>query len=214
MKCAEVKDLLGAFVDGELEADEAQAVAAELERCETCRADVERLRLGREALIAAMEQEADEVSFDGLWDRIAARIEPVAPPLPWSARLRARLGEFWARRRFVLMPAAGLAAAAILAVVVLTGGPTPPPAQPGGVEPPTLARIGRGAPDAVASEGRPLRRRAPEGMVASNEAFIEQYEVEAGTVVIDQDPEDPNQPLIVWHFLPEDAGAPGPEGDI
>ena len=38
-------------------------------------------------------------------------------------------------------------------------------------------------------------------------AYVSGVEYESGTVILDQDPEDPSQPLIVWHIEGEGEDA-------
>ncbi len=35
--------------------------------------------------------------------------------------------------------------------------------------------------------------------VPSNQCFVDSYEVESGTVLIDQDPDQPERPTVIWH---------------
>jgi hypothetical protein len=78
--------------------------------------------------------------------------------------------------------AAGALVLAVAAYAVFAPGPTPGrgPAEPGN----SVAAAG--------SEG-------------SNLAWVSSVEVDSGYVFIDQDPDDPTQPLIVWH-IDEPAG--------
>jgi anti-sigma factor RsiW len=84
MNCDAVKNLLGAWWDGELGGDEADLVRKHLEMCPSCRS--QRVRLERlDGLVReAFQKKAGEVRFDAFWAGIEKRI---AEKGPWRARL-------------------------------------------------------------------------------------------------------------------------------
>ena len=66
MKCTEIEELLGGYVDGELEPEITLTISEHLRDCESCRAQAEQLRV----LTAASQRlPAPEVS-EGEWNRM------------------------------------------------------------------------------------------------------------------------------------------------
>jgi hypothetical protein len=76
MTHAEIAELLGAWALDAVDDDERQAVAAHLDECPRCRAEVAQ-HLEVVALLANTGANAPE----GLWDRIAVELDAGAPPL-------------------------------------------------------------------------------------------------------------------------------------
>ena len=237
MRCRDVQELLSAHLDGELEGARAAEVTEHTDSCPACAAEVQRLSaldgMLRDALFQPAEIAEEAGRFDQLWEGIAAEIgdelspssaQPTPTPAP-SFWQRARA--WWAAQpRQAWVPA--MAAAAVLLIMVALvvsrtgdsgstdgGGPTAPTVARAPVsELPPFAgpRIVKPEAPMVAEPktGPAPRRRAPEEMVASrNEAFIVDYEVDRGIVLIDQDPDEPDQPMVVWHLMPEDVEGNG-----
>jgi len=118
----EVAELLGAYALDAVESDEAAAIAAHLETCPRCSAE-----LAEHREVVGMIANAGGDAPVELWDRIAQQIQPpgappdlrpagVAPPTPLAgARRRRRTG------RAVAAVAAGAAAAVIALLGVQVG---------------------------------------------------------------------------------------------
>lgn len=87
----EVRDLLGPFVMGELEADEAGAVEAHLDTCQGCREEAGFLRLAHESLVDLAA--AYEAPSPALGERVVAtrRVRPAPPPAVARRRNLSRL---------------------------------------------------------------------------------------------------------------------------
>ena len=112
-----IQELLGAYALNAVEPDEAELIAAHLDTCPRCRAEVEGHRE-----VASMLGNSGGDAPEGLWDRIADQLEDTPPPMrldlqpsprnvtPLAPRRRERTN------RFV---AAALGAAAAVAIAVL-----------------------------------------------------------------------------------------------
>lgn len=101
------------FLDGELREAQAHAVEAALERDPALRARADEM-LGVRALVGEhLLRQADEVDLSGLSERVLARVDET-PPLPWTERLGAWLGEVFTYRKPILVPSMAVAAAALL----------------------------------------------------------------------------------------------------
>lgn len=266
MNCHEITERLDAWLDGELEGPDAVTVEQHVADCGDCGTLVEERTalstLLRDALVLPAEIAAREGRFDGLWDRIEARIAEVPSAAVAAARNRTVEAEPFARDAYVLQPqpipapslwkrvavwwaerfeqrqawVPALAAAAALVIMVAliadrkgTGEGTPG-ASPSGAslvaEAPTSElppfaepRLAGhdGAPESqrhVAGGEAPRRRDAEEMVARNNEAFVVSYEVDRGIVLIEQ-PDGTEQPMVVWHLMPEDnEGAEGDEDSI
>jgi len=230
MKCQEITERLDAWLDGELDEAESTRVGRHVAECAACGEVVAGRReltgLLREGLAYPAEAAAGVGRFEGLWERIAAETTALQPQPSPAPSLWQRLSAWWADRvenRQAWVPA--FAAAAALVVMVglftarltgdgdgprVTAAPTaelPPFAEPRVAELSDDARV----PQRQLAEGTAApRRRGSEEMVAragGNETFVVSYEVDRGIVLIEQ-PEEADAPVIVWHLLPEDV-----EGD-
>ena len=79
MTCDAVRDLLEAFVDGDLDAGDRNAVAAHLAGCEACRREETSLR----SLLARAAALPREIAPRAdLWQAVARGIEPRVVPFP------------------------------------------------------------------------------------------------------------------------------------
>lgn len=171
---------LGAFVDGELQADQAEAVRRHLTTCPTCRSEAEVLaRAGallREAVAAEPSPDPEAV-----WQAVRRRLQaemPAGDPVP-SRRRRAPL-TWLAWPRSVAWAAAAVLLATGLALLQTRNWPAAPP-EPTPLPPPSLA----GGPPAV----------------------VEALEGGGGaTVMLYAPPESPVP--IIWVFEPEPMEAP------
>ena len=72
----ELQELLGAYAIDAVDQDEAAAVDAHLAECPRCRAEVAELRE-----VAALLGQSGSDAPEGVWDRIAASLADVPPPL-------------------------------------------------------------------------------------------------------------------------------------
>ena len=189
--------LLHAYMDGETTPEETQFVEAELEADAAYRDELEGLRAMSEALRAPIEAEMAQVDLSGLWPAIEKEIrveEPVRPVVTdaaptWMERLQS----------FFTIPQLGyVGAMALIGVVglwVMDGVPGE------GAKGPDM-----GAPVVASGESQDSANQGSKGSLdGSNLAFVSGLEYESGTVFVDQDPEDPTAPLIVWH-IEDDMG--------
>ncbi len=119
------------YADGEISQRRSRKVAAHLEGCSECTDEIRRIRATGDLVRQASEELVAEAPLEGFADRVMARIEVDEQPLPWTARLRTWLGEFFRYRRRVWAPSLGLAVAAAAAVLLAIGlrqpDPVPPP---------------------------------------------------------------------------------------
>ncbi len=109
----EIRQLLGAFALDAVEPDEAAAIEAHLATCPRCRDEV---REHRE--VAALLAYAGTTAPEGMWDRMAAKLD-AAPPASAAPALGLMLGNeaggrAGARRRRGSRVAAAVAAAAVV----------------------------------------------------------------------------------------------------
>lgn len=78
MSCAKVRNLLSAYVDGELESREMAAVRAHLQMCPSCCAECDEIRSIREKLHRLPQKAAPP----DLLDRIKTRLQEADEPIP------------------------------------------------------------------------------------------------------------------------------------
>ncbi len=182
---------LQAYFDGEMDAAERERFAAELERDEELRSELEDMGIMREIVAGGLESEAKDVPdarFEQIWDEIDACIDR-------ESRLQESAGtrpSVWARilpfLRPAALPLAATAAAAAFVVVVVnaTGDPSnsePATASKEAVQAPSTAPAQEPRPDrsaepparlaeAVQPESEPVEFDAPE----SNDAQVQRIE--------------------------------------
>jgi hypothetical protein len=101
---SEIEELLGAYSLDAVEPEEREAIEAHLAECPRCRAEVADLRE-----VAALLANNDDEAPEGVWDRIAAAIEDVPPPMRLDVRRHPARG----------YAAGALAVAAAVAILVL-----------------------------------------------------------------------------------------------
>jgi hypothetical protein len=225
MTCRDITERLGAYADRELDESQAAALGEHVESCRACATRLQEYQSVTGLLRAAVMEPADEAAADGrfdrIWENVQAAMSQQRPS--FAERIRA----WWDAQRAVLVPAlAGAAAILVLGGLWLrqSADEAPPAAEaPRLVAHAPVRELPPFAPPRLAAEGRAVaeapqpapgrrdqpapRRREPERMVAFNEAFIVDYEVERGTVIVESHPEEPDLPVVVWHFL-EDNGEP------
>ncbi len=198
MTAEERQALLHAYLDGETTPKETQFVEAELESDAEYRAEFEGLKAMSAALRAPIEAEMSQVDLSGLWPAIEKEIQVAEPvrqvivdPAPTFME---RIQEF-----FTLRQVAYIAAVALISIVgvrFLNG--VSGDMEPGaGTMEPTVASVDETKQD--------TNQGVSDSLNESNLAFVSGLEYESGTVFVDQDPEDPTAPLIVWH-IEDDMG--------
>lgn len=103
--------LLGPYLDGELDGKRSDAVEGHVAGCPRCQRELEGLKRVRASLNTALET-AREADFEGIWQRIAGRLEG-GELKGWRSRLPAFKPSSLLRPIFVL-PAAALTLGLIL----------------------------------------------------------------------------------------------------
>ena len=89
MNCEQMNDLLWAFLDGELTAQEEEQMHAHLEQCADCRALLEQLQTLRTSFSDLEEIPAPEGFADGVMKRIKVESKPKVIPLFKRPQVRA-----------------------------------------------------------------------------------------------------------------------------
>ncbi len=89
MNCEQMNDLLWAFLDGELTAQEEEQMHAHLEQCADCRALLEQLQTLRTSFSDLEEIPAPEGFAEGVMNRIKAESKPKVIPLFKRPQIRA-----------------------------------------------------------------------------------------------------------------------------
>ena len=108
----ELQELLGAYSIDAVDPDEVALLEAHLAECPRCRAEVAELRE-----VAALLGQSGSDAPPGVWDRIAASLTEVPPPLRLEVQ-RERRGMGSSRSRAVIVAVAGLAAAVLVVLAV------------------------------------------------------------------------------------------------
>ena len=197
MKCEEIQEILGAYRDGELGTELGAAVEAELASCHACQSALRELEALSNLVERAVIQPAATADLSDFADGVMARIAessataqaPLAEAQPGLFdRLASMLGLDGRS-----MALAGALVAAALAWGLWPAAPIPPqdatPTAESGAPSPTLAaRPRRGMEMETALSGR-------------NAASVQEVEVAHGRVVIDDNADDPDRPVVVWHIL-------------
>jgi len=202
MSCEEIEALLGAYRDGELGDEQRALVTAELDTCERCQGAYADLSTLSAVVTRAVIEPAAAADLSGFADTVMERIErdvrdAVAPA---SAQSREPVGLLDQLASMLGLDARSLVMAGALGAAALAWGlwPTAPKVNPQAV------RAAEAAPDAPPAAKTPLPRRSMEMETASmgrNAASVETVEVAHGRIVIDDNADDPDRPVIVWHIL-------------
>lgn len=218
MTNSELNETLHAFADGELAGEAERAIREALAQDASAQAELNEIEatraLAREAFLAPVEH----VDFSGFADAVMARVaqeeratQSVEGVVVLSERaeqpsLVDRIGA-WFRDLFTFeRPMVSMAAAAAVAVLVggaflATGQNDPTPGTPET----NLVDQATPAPEAPAPV-TPRRLELEEEVAAGrNAATVESFEVSEGRVLIEGNEADPEQPVVVWHILEEDA---------
>lgn len=109
----QLQELLGAYALDAVDVDEAALIEVHLQECPRCRAEVSELRE-----VAALLGQTGSDAPEGVWDRIAASLAEVPPPL----RLEVQRERHALRSRSRTFGAAAVAVAAVAAVVLVVLG--------------------------------------------------------------------------------------------
>lgn len=202
----DTKKLLMPYADGELTPAEVAAVEKALAESPEARAELDEIRrvslFARDAVMAPAEAADLGGVYAGVMARLALEDKAAAPAeqSAW-ARFTAWLGEVFRFER--PMALAGLAAAVVAIVVgaVMLGGGT------------STAPSGASGANDLAARTTPGQRRGPEveHKAGRNTAYVEDWEVAKGKVIIDVNKDDPDQPMVLWHVV-EDEGTVTPKG--
>jgi len=205
MNCADLKEHLMPFADGELEPGLAAEVEQALGHCPECREELAEIQRISNVARVAFQAPVEGANLAGVYDGVMARIQAEQGQ---GAGAKAGTG-VWARftrwcsevARFERPLVLGAFAAAAMAVIVglsLGGGASAPADMPN----PGVANVDepkrRGAEEEVKSMGR-------------NTAFVEHLEAQKGKAYVEFDKNDPEAPMVLWHVVEED-GAPVPKG--
>jgi len=151
MTCADIEQLLDAFVDTELPPAMLLEVARHAAACATCEATVREMASLHELVAGSVHQAVQELDLSRVWPRVAAGIDRADARRNWMRRLRAT--PVWAT---------ALAAAASVAIWVHA--PQPPVASA-----PRAVRVATRTPpnqtyiDRLAGKGVSVRREPKAG---------------------------------------------------
>lgn len=226
MNCSEVRELLPPYADGELSPELEQSVRASLADCPDCAAELKELEAISALAREAFEAPVEGVSFDGFFDGVMARIEAEEAATEQAAAisgvpvtiegvpvmretdqgLMSRFGA-WLKSIFTFeRPLVSMASAA--AIIVLVGGYFL--LQGGSGEPSIEVTPGQPAVtapgDSLANNDPKPRRRGMETEGRGlNAASVEEVEVAIGRVEIDENTENPDRPMVVWHIVDDNA---------
>ena len=116
MTCADVQQLLDAFVDAELPGPMLLSVARHAGGCAPCDGDIRELSALHEALERAVRDDVDALDLIGIWPGIEAGMDRADARHAWSRRLRS-------------VPAWGMALAAAAGAVLWFRSPAPDTAR-------------------------------------------------------------------------------------
>jgi len=116
MTCREVGNLLGPFIDGELDSSQHETISLHVASCSACAAAAEReSELGR-LVASALQGKVSRVDFSGFWSALERRLALEEGRASWFERARRYLQETAVVPRLAL---AGAFAAAVVASAVL-----------------------------------------------------------------------------------------------
>jgi hypothetical protein len=197
MSCEEIQEILGAYRDGELDSDMRDRVDGELASCPACQAALRELEALSNLVHRAVIEPAASADLSGFADEVMARIAAETTP----ARAPATEDPSGFVQRFASMlglDGRSLALAGALVAAALAWGlwpaapieaPIPSPSMESGTPSPSLA-------------ARPRRGMEMEtALSGGNAASVQEVEVAHGRVVIDDNADDPDRPVVVWHIL-------------
>lgn len=124
MTCREVGNLLGPFIDGELDSPQHETISLHVASCSACAAAAEREgELGR-LVASTLKGELSRVDFSGFWDALEQRLALEERPASWLERVRRYVQETALVPRLAL--AGAFAAAVLLSAVFFADDHTDP----------------------------------------------------------------------------------------
>ncbi len=215
MNCEQIQEHMGAYRDDELDEDTRVAVASELASCESCQEAYRDLEALSGVVERAVLEPAAAADLTGFADEVMARIAAEVPGR--SAAVETTSESLLDRIASMLgLDARSMVMAGALAAAALAWGlwPTAPSA------PTSQHDAARTAAGAAKSPGEPSEKIAPRprrGMeletatAGRNAASVQQVEVAHGRVVIDDNADDPDRPVVVWHILGDEVD---PDADV
>lgn len=106
LRCAEVEELLDAFVDAELPGPTLLAIARHAGGCPPCDQAIQGLEALRQVVGEAGNAAADALDLSSVWPAVAAEVERADARRRWQRRVRAVRAPLWG--------ALAIAAAAVL----------------------------------------------------------------------------------------------------
>lgn len=138
MTCREVGNLLGPFIDGELDSPQHETISLHVASCSACAAAAEREgELGR-LVASTIEGEVSRVDFSGFWSALERRLALEEGRVSWLERARRYVQETAVVPRLAL--AGAFAAAVLVSAVFFTDDRTDPRLK----EPPVVvSSVGR-----------------------------------------------------------------------
>jgi anti-sigma factor RsiW len=120
MTCREATNLLGLFLDGELDARQMRAVALHGARCTACEAELRRLERVQELVSDTLNARVEEIDLSDFWPALERQLGPLR--VSWWQRTRL----WWSEgdhRWLLQVPAVAAACAAVVALWFLTRAP-------------------------------------------------------------------------------------------
>lgn len=206
--CAKVDGLLEKLLDGELAVRDEHWVKEELANCADCRKKLESLQKLRALVREVYIEEARSADLDGLYAGVMHKVASRHPT--FSQRVADWLDRYRLRLASPLVPigvVATVGVAVLAAVLIYVSSAPPSRTGPSEVNRNVPVAENQGVPEKSADKPlelahTPRRPRHDEKPFKKNECYITYYNVDAGTVIIDVDPEG-DDPAVVWHFAEE-----------
>ena len=214
MKNDEILERIGAYRDGELDDATRAQVAEELKSCEASQAAYRELEAMDALVERAVLEPAAAADLTGFTDEVMARIAAETAPAP--AREEEITGSLLDRLAAMLgLEGRGLVLAGAMAAAALAWFVWPSDSAILDVTPEAVRSADSAAQDGATpvETVAPRPRRGMELETASagrNAASVQQVEVAHGRVVIDDNADDPDRPVVVWHIVGEEVD---PEAD-
>jgi len=197
--CAEIRLLIGAFDDGELEPHEMEEIAFHVVNCAECKAILEDYR----ALGVTLRDAVAQPVLDGFVEAVEARISALPRPLRRRvARYMESLGE---RLAAALLLGGAVAATAVLTFIMLEPGIARMVANAGRNGTPAAPVGERAAPSpdqiagnqiAAGNDVDPLVTEAERSATDDSRALVEQLEADSPSVALWSEPR--TDTMVIW----------------